>query len=71
MPDPFGGLLQRVSRVADTQREALKRLQKLREEQERGVLVRGRPPTVGQFLDQRWKDADRASGRAPTTATGR
>ena len=67
VPDPVRGRLRRVSRVADTQREALKLLQKLREEHERGVLAHGRPPTLAQFLTQ-WLEGRRPSLRPRTWA---
>lgn len=65
VPDPVRGRLRRISRVADTQREALKLLQKLREEHERGVLAHGRPPTLAQFLHQ-WLEGRRPSLRPRT-----
>lgn len=67
VPDPVRGRLRRVSRVAGTQREALKILQKLREEHERGVLAHGRPPTLAQFLHQ-WLEGRRPSLRPRTWA---
>ncbi|GBD17684.1 Transposase from transposon Tn916 [bacterium HR27] len=68
VPDPVRGRLRRISRIADTQREALKLLQKLREEHERGVLAHGRPPTLGQFLHQ-WLEGRRPSLRPRTLDT--
>jgi len=70
VPDPVRGRLRRVSRVADTQREALKLLQKLREEHERGVLAHGRPPTLAQFLTQ-WLEGRRPSLRPRTVESYR
>jgi len=65
VPDPVHGRTRRISRVARTEREAIKLLQRLRQEHDEGRLAHGRPPTLARFLAE-WLEGRRPSLRPRT-----